>query len=152
MFRLNEKTDIVKIREEVIEIENLVNRIMYFAIKSNDPRYIKVIVTNLAKRLLTFLKIEHRDIEHLFEHELPQHNYVSHTVKAESEHLHVVLKKEEKRIKKAVSRIPHVCDRLVDGKISREDFMKEIEAACKEILMLCGSEKHNLEFIRGFMQ
>ena len=143
--------EIAKIRKDLIEVEDLVYQMMFFAHQANDAEYTKVIVTNLSKKILEFLSIEHSDIEHLFQHEHSGHNYSAHTAKDKSDTLHSTLEKENDQLKTLVGEIPLSCSALAKGKMTREDFIIVIEDKCGQILRLVGSENHELDFAKQFI-
>ena len=143
--------EIAKIRKDLIEVEDLVYQMMFFAHQANDAQYTKVIVTNLSKKILDFLRIEHSDIEHLFLHEHEGHNYSAHTAKDKSDSLHSTLDKENDQLKTLVGEIPLSCSAFVECKMTCEEFISVVEDKCSQILRLVGSENHELEFARQFI-
>jgi hypothetical protein len=144
-------SDIVKIKKDLIEIEDLISQMLFFAHHSSDRQYAGVMVTNMSRKILEFLQIEFKDIEHVFRHEHPHHNTAVHTANEQSSHLHIVLKKQGAKIKKSVSNIPVLCKEYVSGKVDETAFRQKLERQCSEILKLVGSEEHELGFAKGFV-
>ena len=140
-----------KIHADLVEIEDLVYQILFFSQKPEHTNHTKVMITNLSKKILEFLQIEYEDIEHLFKHEMEQHNYDVHTVGDKSVQIHETLIAQNEKIKKIVSNFPLLCQKLVSGDISEEDFKATVEKECSDLLKLVGSENHELEFMKEFL-
>ena len=129
---------------ELKDVEDLVMQISYFCNSSEDIRYVSIIVKNLSSQILEYLKIDFKDIEHLFVQEKEHHNYKTHTSKGSSDELHLELEKDKEKIKVLIQKIIIICSRANENKISREEFLKRTDSNCSAILKVIDSEHHEL--------
>lgn len=129
-------------------MEHLVMQINYFCHASTDTRYITILVKNLAHKILEYLKIESKDIQHLLRHEKKHHHYKIYTTTHKSKHLHRQFEHEKENIKKNVQKIIHACQKRKDNKITRKSFLDKINQSCSFILKTLESEHHELDLIK----
>ncbi|MBI4095529.1 MAG: hypothetical protein HY438_01560 [DPANN group archaeon] len=142
----------LKLKEDMREIEDLVFQIKYFA-EGAQPAYSAPMIRNLAKAIAHLLKIETKDIEHLFEQENKRWDHKAFVAKKKLDSLHKNLEAEDTdSIKNKIEEILNACSKILEKSITLAEFREKIGKACARILKLIDSEHHEMKLVKEFFK